>query len=426
MSCGFSQYDDYHCCDSDCGDSDCDCYQNGIVIETGTHEMRAGLAGNDSPDHIFRTILSNKIINKIHNTYIGSDAYYKTTDDKYIQYPIKQGIVQNWNQMEKIIDYMFNKELKIETEEYNMIIIEKPFRCEKNRAKLVQILFEEYRIPLLYIDYTVVASTFTTGKHNGIVLDFGYDTIWSVPVYEGYALERASNKIDMGGKHVTNYLMELLNNKINKFDMIPRKDIVVDIKHKLSFVALDSEQLQQENNVSYRLPDGNTINIGIERMKCCEILFNSSLLHKKCDYNGIHKLLYHSILKLKTFDADDKIDLINNIVLSGGNSMFKGIENRLRKEIIEYEHLCEEYAINGYLRSTIGPNKVIYKDVFNLLSKYWHEKMNVKKIIAKHWRKYSSWIGGSIIGSLSTLYGMSMRTNHYDEYGPNIAHRMFW
>merc|ERR1712037_720854 len=45
------------------------------------------------------------------------------------------------------------------------------------------------------------------------------------------------------------------------------------------------------------------------------------------------------------------------------------------------------------------------------------------KIIAPPERKYSVWIGGSILASLSTFQQMWISKQEYDECGPSIVHR---
>ena len=48
------------------------------------------------------------------------------------------------------------------------------------------------------------------------------------------------------------------------------------------------------------------------------------------------------------------------------------------------------------------------------------------KIIAPPERKYSVWIGGSILSSLSTFQSMWISKAEYDESGPAIVHRKWF
>ncbi|KAF9371758.1 actin [Mortierella sp. AD011] len=134
---------------------------------------------------------------------------------------------------------------------------------------------------------------------------------------------------------------------------------------------------------SYELPDGQVITIGNERFRAPEALFQPSLLG--LEGVGIHETTFNSIMK---GDVDIRRDLYGNIVMSGGTTMYPGIADRMQKEI-----------------TALAPSS-----------------MKVK-IVAPPERKYSVWIGGSILASLSTFQQMWISKMEYDESGPSIVHR---
>merc|ERR1740117_639687 len=78
----------------------------------------------------------------------------------------------------------------------------------------------------------------------------------------------------------------------------------------------------------YTLPDGNKINLTSERFRVPEVLFDPAICGR--ELLGIHEATYKCI---QSCDIDLRRDLYKNIVLSGGNTLFPGIEQRLTKEV---------------------------------------------------------------------------------------------
>ena len=76
---------------------------------------------------------------------------------------------------------------------------------------------------------------------------------------------------------------------------------------------------------AYTLPDEEVITIkGDFRIKVPELLFNPELDGKEC--KSIHELCWQSI---SACDVDVRRDLMANMCLSGGNTMFEGLATRL-------------------------------------------------------------------------------------------------
>ena len=91
---------------------------------------------------------------------------------------------------------------------------------------------------------------------------------------------------------------------------------------------------------------------------------------------------------IQAADIDCRPEFYKHIVLSGGSTMFAGMGERLTKEL-----------------TALAPST-----------------MKIK-VVAPPERKYSVWIGGSILSSLSTFQSMWISKAEYDESGPAIVHR---
>ncbi|CAG0923205.1 unnamed protein product [Notodromas monacha] len=397
---------------------------------------KAGFAGDDAPRAVFPSIVGRPRHQGVmvgmgqKDSYVGDEAQSKR-GILTLKYPIEHGIITNWDDMEKIWHHTFYNELRVAPEEHPILLTEAPLNPKANREKMTQIMFETFNCPAMYVAMTRPRASEYPIEH-GIITNWDdmekiwhhtfYNELRVAPEEHPILLTEAPLNPKANREKMTQIMFETFNcpamyvaiqavlslyasgrttgivldsgdgvsHTVPIYEaMRDGREIVRDIKEKLCYVALDFEQemataaASTSLEKSYELPDGQVITIGNERFRCPEALFQPSFLGmESC---GIHETVYNSIMKC---DVDIRKDLYANTVLSGGTTMYPGIADRMQKEI-----------------TALAPSTIKIK------------------IIAPPERKYSVWIGGSILASLSTFQQMWISKQEYDESGPGIVHR---
>ncbi|KAI9809136.1 MAG: Actin-like protein [Sarcosagium campestre] len=367
-----------------------------IVLDNGSGTIRAGFAGDDLPKCFFPSFVGRPKHPRVLAGALEGDVFIGQRAQELrgllkIRYPLEHGIVTDWDDMEKIWQFVYADELKTLSEEHPVLLTEPPLNPRSNRDTAAQILFETFNVPALYTSIQAVLSLYASGRTTGIVLDAGDGVSHAVPVYEGFAMQSSIRRIDVAGRDVTEHLQILLRKSGYVFHTSAEKEIVRQIKEATSYVATDPRKEEKEwfgtggrgvgKSVEYTLPDGNKMQVGSERFRAPEILFDPEIIG--LEYPGIHQIVVDAINRT---DMDLRKSLYGNIVLSGGSTLTKGFGDRLLHEV----------------------QRLAVKD------------MRIK-IFAPPERKYSTWIGGSILAGLSTFRKMWVSIDDWHE-NPDIIH----
>eukprot|EP01060_Flectonema_neradi_P008994 TRINITY_DN16437_c0_g1_i3.p1 TRINITY_DN16437_c0_g1~~TRINITY_DN16437_c0_g1_i3.p1 ORF type:complete len:421 (+),score=84.82 TRINITY_DN16437_c0_g1_i3:68-1330(+) len=377
-----------------------------VVVDLGSGSIKVGFSGDDAPRQTVPCIEGKPVkgekkgINKdMKDTYVCSHAY-KLREKLQITSPIKKGLVQEWgdplgvkerseSSIERIFSYIYDDLLKTNIQDPNQpLLLSEPVltdltSAKENREKITEILFESLGIPSLYISQAPVLSLYSSGRTTGMVVEMGYGTCHTAPIFEGFPLFHSILQLDFGGMELTDMVVKMLADQGTKFPKCHERFIGSYIKETLCQIAEDRESYEQavadkEDVKSLTLPDGVKVQLDSRRWDVAESLFNPGLLPGQEDQRGIHHLALESVRKC---DTDIAPSLFQNVILSGGTSMTAGLPDRLETEMLE-----------------LTPTEKI-------------------KVHASTERSQATWIGGSILASLPTFQDLWVTRADYDEYG---------
>lgn len=315
--------------------------ENVVICDNGTGFVKCGFAGANFPTSIFPSMVGRPILRfeeKIDNVEVKDimvgDEAAKLRMMLQITYPLENGIVRNWDDVEHVWDYTFNEKLRIDPSQCKILLTEPPMNPKKNRERLCQVMFEKYGYQAAYVAIQAVLTLYAQGLLTGVVVDSGDGVTHTVPVYEGFSLPHLTRRLDVAGRAVTRYLIKLMLLRGYAFNRTADFETVRQIKEKLCYVAYDTQfenKLAHDTTVlvqQYELPDGRIIKVGKERFEAPECLFQPHLID--VDGGGMAEQLFDCIDKA---DVDTRPEFYNHIVLSGGSSMYPGLPSRLEKDL---------------------------------------------------------------------------------------------
>merc|ERR1712196_379421 len=271
---------------------------------------------------------------------------------------------------------------------HGVLLTDSPTNSKANREKLVSVMFEQFKVANFYIAAQAVLSLYATGRTTGIVCDCGQSMSHTVPIFEGYAMPHAVQRVPLAGQQLTDYLIRILvDNPTCVNLMAPSMLPVADaIKEQLCQVSMDFDNevdVFGGKEKQFTLPDGTQVTIHNQIIRCPELLFRPVM--DSLDCKGLHELVHKTAMDC---DADVRKDLFGNIVMAGGTTMFPFMRERLQEDV--QKKVAESVKV---------------------------------KVTSPPERRVSAWIGGSILTSLQQFKNMWISEGDFKEYGPNIVNR---
>jgi len=416
-----------------------------IILDNGTGYSKIGFAGNSDPSFVFPTAIATHerastaggrpgapaIPTKPGNLaskrgiedldfYIGDEAI-ANSKTYGIHYPIRHGLIDNWDHMERYWEQCIFKYLRAEPEDHYFLLTEPPLNPPENREMTAEIFFESFNIQGLYIAVQAVlalAASWTSKTSErtltGAVIDSGDGVTHVIPCAEGYVIGSAIKHIPIAGRDITQFVLNLMRERGEMVTVPPEDQMKVasKVKEDYSYVCQDIvkefRKYDEEPYKYFQRYDGEhsvtgrkySVDVGFERFLAPEIFFNPELYSS--DFLTPLPEIVDGVIQQSPIDV--RRGLYKNIVLSGGSTMFDHFGQRLKrdlKKLVDRRIIESETASRSLIRSS-----------------------GVEVNVISHKRqRYAVWYGGALLASLPDFYSYCHTKADYEEVGPSICRR---
>jgi len=410
-----------------------------LVFDIGSNSFRAGYAGEDCPKADFPTHLGVEVIEQMNTDASGGDGKINkkySIDTGSLLYPkgntevvspLKNGMVEDWDTLEALLNHAYTRYIRSDAELHPVLMSEPAWNERNKREKMTELMFEKYQVPAFFLCKSPVLSTFANGRSTGVVLDSGATHTTAVPVHDGYVLQQGIVKSPLGGDFVLMQCREMLQSLnvevVPQYMVGSKEETKPDapakwerkkglpsnltdswqrymINHTLKDFAgsvlqvADNEFNEQEfintPKVPYWFPNGYNREFGTERYAVVEGLFNPSRI-RGASANTMLGVSHVVSSCINMCDVDIRPGLYSSVIVTGGNTLLQGFTERLNTE----------------LSSKTPPSMRL--------------KMNATGSSTE--RRYSPWIGGSILASLGTFQQVWISKLEYEENGKSCVDR---
>ncbi|ETN70799.1 Actin [Necator americanus] len=392
-------------------------YLPACVIDNGTGYTKLGYAGNCEPQFIIPSAIAVK--DKIASSnaaalrwntstggriddldfFIGDEALSPAAANYSAKYPIRHGIVEDWDLMERFWEQCIFKYLRAEPEDHFFLLTEPPLNTPENREYTAEIMFESFNVPGLYIAVQAVlalAASWSSRAGNerpltGLVVDSGDGVTHCIPVAEGYVIGSCIKHIPIAGRDITYFIQQILRDREPAIPSDQSYEVAKAIKERYCYVCPDilkefikydtdgAKWLKTYHGINNITKKEFVVDVGYERFLGPEIFFHPEFANP--DF---------------TTPISETIDTVIQ------QCPIDDFARKLQRDIkrISENRLAISEALSG---GKLKPKPI---DV---------------QVISHKMQRYAVWFGGSMLASTPEFYKVSHTKEEYMERGPSIC-----
>eukprot|EP00906_Rhabdomonas_costata_P031914 RCo045017 len=393
-----------------------------VVVDLGSHSVKAGLGGEDAPTTIFPSdvgLLPGSVAGPAAKPQLvmGTEELAVRRDHMPVRTPFDdRGAVENWEILEALLRRVVEGEAGLSAREQPLLLSQPMAASTAQRERLLSLCFESLGCPAVFLAKAPVLAAFAMGQQTALVIESGHSSTTVTPVHEGFALARPSARSSRAGLSLSLNVLQaaefLASTPLRPRYTVTRKraasgatetvvheyletdpsyrrwslmEVAEGIKEQLLTVSetpLAETECSELPSASYTLPDGSCISMGKDRAVLPEALFT-------LPDSGVGHLVRQCV---QACDEDIRASMCKSMLLVGGTTLLRGYKERLENEV---KHL---------LPSVVKPAPVLAAS-------------------SAAERKNAVWMGGSILSSLGSFQQLWVSQADFKESGASVVHR---
>eukprot|EP01047_Picozoa_sp_COSAG01_P009218 COSAG01_NODE_375_length_17945_cov_175.968284_11_plen_413_part_00 len=377
--------------------------------------------------------------------YIGSDQLESRRKDMDVTAAMAGGLISNWDAVERLWSHVMLMGVGVDPRQHPVLLSEPVHTTAELREKTATAMFEGHRVPACFLAKNAVLTAYACGRSTALVFKSGGARTVAVPVVEGWAMAPQALSLDVGGEQLSTALLEQLSGA-GQTPLRPRSTVMTSASGEV--VDFDIESFRPSYREfwlhdlahaikasgcirfgaaaagaaaggagadadappkSFELPDGKKLDVGPEySARLGSMCFAASESDGDAmdtdegqggaaasSEGGAYAQLITEAIKGAKLNVEVSKELYGSVIVSGGNTLFPGFVDQLHNET--YARLkAVSPALSAKLRMVVSESA--------------------------RQRHYATWIGGSIVASLSSFAQLWVTEEEYHETGPGIVH----
>eukprot|EP00931_Biecheleriopsis_adriatica_P085795 TRINITY_DN60595_c0_g1_i1.p1 TRINITY_DN60595_c0_g1~~TRINITY_DN60595_c0_g1_i1.p1 ORF type:complete len:462 (+),score=108.80 TRINITY_DN60595_c0_g1_i1:104-1387(+) len=411
-----------------------------VVIDIGSGCTKMGFAGNIEPTLVIPTYVANAAKKTLHASvhisqaqthygiadadfYIGDDAFGRKDSPNYLlSSPVVKGRIEHWDDMERFLQQALFRNLRCTPEEHEFLLTEPPFNTPENRELMAEMMFETFNVKGLHIgvqavlalyaqwvtDVKIDSQAMSNPNLTGLVVDSGDGLSHVIPVADGYVISSCIQELAIAGKHVTQFVNDMLCDRGEPVPPEQRMEAARIIKEKHAYLCRDVVEEYQKfdqdprkfkslSGVFPKTKQAWSIQVGYERFLAPEIFFHPEIFVESVT-TPLPQVVDNCISQCP---IDYRRRLYSNIVLSGGSTTFQHFKERLQHDL---QSIVDARLMQAQLSTGIAPQAM---------------EVRVHGGRQRKQQRYAAWLGGSLLAQEAHFLSMCKTKREYEEVGPS-------